>query len=338
METQTHLDREPVSTAAGAPARRIVAADAQLHFVVNAGSGSRDDDATLAAIESGLAGSARRATLHRVSRPSDLPAVARQAARAAGDHGVTVAVGGDGTLNTVATAVMAERGVLGLVPRGTFNYFARSNGLPTDALEAVQRLATAREARPVQAGRINERLFLVNASLGLYPTLLEDREAFKQQYGRSRWVALLAGLSTLFREHAMLTLRLLQPDGTSRVVRTSTLFVGNNRLQMEQIGLPDAGQVGAGRLSAIMLRPLSRLGMVGVMLRGAVGQLGDADNVVSFTVDDLTVEPRRPYARRTVKIATDGEVTRMQAPLRFAIDREPLWLLGTGGDEVPAAS
>ena len=40
---------------------------------------------------------------------------------------------------------------------------------------------------------LNGRAFLVNASVGLYPKLLQDREAFKQQYGRNRVVAMWAG-------------------------------------------------------------------------------------------------------------------------------------------------
>jgi hypothetical protein len=67
--------------------------------------------------------------------------------------------------------------------------------------------------------------------LGLYPDLLEDREAFKQRYGRTRLVALLAGLVTAMQVHPRLSLR-VQADGQApHTVRVSTLFVGNNRLQ-----------------------------------------------------------------------------------------------------------
>jgi hypothetical protein len=38
-----------------------------------------------------------------------------------------------------------------------------------------------------------------NASVGLYPDLLEDLEAYKARFGRSRWVALWAASATLLR-------------------------------------------------------------------------------------------------------------------------------------------
>lgn len=48
-------------------------------------------------------------------------------------------------------------------------------------------------------GGINERVFLVNACLGLYPELLEDRQACKARFGRSRWVAFVAACATFQR-------------------------------------------------------------------------------------------------------------------------------------------
>ncbi|MCK7495945.1 MAG: acylglycerol kinase family protein [Comamonadaceae bacterium] len=48
-----------------------------------------------------------------------------------------VAVGGDGTLNTVAQAAHAAGCAMGVVPQGTFNYFARTHGIPADPADAV---------------------------------------------------------------------------------------------------------------------------------------------------------------------------------------------------------
>ena len=87
----------------------------------------------------------------------------------------------------------------------------------------------------MQVAAINDRVFLVNASLGLYPDLLEDREAYKARFGRSRWVAFVAACATLLRAQRQLRLH-IEMGGTVRDVRTLTLFVGNNRLQLQQFG------------------------------------------------------------------------------------------------------
>ena len=66
-----------------------------------------------------------------------------------------------------------------------------------------------------------------------------------------------------------------------------------------------------GELAAIAPRPVGKLGMLGLMLRGALGRLGDADNVVAFSFKRLSVKHAALSPRRRIKVATDGEVTRM---------------------------
>ena len=72
-------------------------------------------------------------------------------------------------------------------------------------------------------------------------------------------------------------------------MRTPTLFVGNNALQLQQIGIPLAEAVDNGHLAAITLRPVGNLAMLWLLLRGAFGQLGEADNVRSCSFRSMTV-------------------------------------------------
>ena len=147
-------------------------------------------DAVRAAIQAACAAAGRTLQLLEVRQPGQLQALARQAVQAAqADGGVVVAVGGDGTLNAVAQAVLGSGCAFGVLPQGTFNYFSRTHGIPSDTGEALRVLLTD-QPQPVQVGLVNGRVFLVNASLGLYPRLLHDREAWKQQLGRHRLVAL----------------------------------------------------------------------------------------------------------------------------------------------------
>ena len=297
---------------------------APLFIVLNAGSGHNDMAATRETIEGVLAAAGREHRILRVDDARRLAAIAAEAVLLArAGAGVVVAAGGDGTINAVAQAVLGSGCAFGVLPQGTFNYFGRSHGIPSDAAEATRLLLTAR-AHPVQVGLVNERVFLVNASLGLYPQLLEDREAWKRQFGRSRLVAFGAGLATLLRAHRRLRLH-VELRGLVHDVRTPTLFVGNNRLQMEQIGTAQAFE--QGRLAAIMLRPVGTLGMLWLLLRGALARLGEADNVLSFGFDSLTVRLPRLRRKRSIKVATDGEVAWLDAPLMFRVSPEPLYLL-----------
>ncbi|XVJ71380.1 MAG: diacylglycerol kinase [Rhizobacter sp.] len=309
-----------------------------LQFVVNAAAGSEGADDKRAVIETALRAADRKADL-LFCAPSELARVAREAAaKAINSRTAVVAVGGDGTINTVAQAAHAAGCAMGVVPQGTFNYFARTHGIPSDPAQAAQQLLTWLPW-PVQVAAINDRVFLVNASLGLYPDLLEDREAFKARFGRSRWVALVAGCVTLLGAQRRLGLH-IKLGAVVRDVRTLTLFVGNNRLQLAQLGVrpephPKSGSTD-GRITAVMLRPIGTLSMIRLMLHGAMGTLGEAQSVERFEFEHMVVNPTRLPGRRGVKVAFDGEVTRLRAPLDFRVLARPLYLLKPAPDG-PAA-
>jgi len=311
------------SSRARLPEEQQVTLDRSLFIVFNPGAGSRDAAATEAAIRGVLAQAGRRYDILRVEDPRQLPMLAQRAVDCARQQqGAVVAAGGDGTINTVVQVALTSGCPFGVLPQGTFNYFSRTHGIPLDTTEATQALLEG-VVRPVQVGLLNNRVFLVNASLGLYPKLLEDREAYKQQFGRRRLVALWAGVVTLLRAHRPLRLR-LEHAGEVRVMRTSTLVVGNNPLQLQQLGLPEARAVQQGQLAAIAVRPVGLLAMGALLLRGALGRLGDADHIVNFAFERLTV---RPYGRRRIKVAMDGEVAWLDAPLVFQVAPHPLQLL-----------
>jgi diacylglycerol kinase family enzyme len=297
--------------------------DTPFFIVLNAGSGKRDTEATEATIRGVLEQAGRRYDLARIDHPRELPRLAERAVQLAQQQqGAVVVAGGDGTINAVAQAALTSGLPFGVLPQGTFNYFSRAHGIPAETATATRLLLEA-TVRWVQVGLLNDRVFLVNASLGLYPQLLEEREAYKQKYGRSRLVALGAGVLTLLRTHRQLVLR-LEHESQSRVLRTPTLVVGNNALQLEQVGIPHAEALQQGQLVAMAVRPIGTLALFGLLYRGALGQLGDTDNIVSFAFDRLTV---RPYRRRRIKVAMDGEVTWLRTPLVFQVAPHALPLL-----------
>jgi len=307
-----------------------------LLFVINASAGAHDVDAKRAVIESALAARGRKGELLTCG-PAELPRVANEAAAAAAARGTAViAVGGDGSLNTVAQAAHAAGCAVGVIPYGTFNYFARTHGIPTDPAAAARLLLDARPM-PVQVAAINDQVFLVNASLGVYPELLQDREAYKARFGRSRWVAFVAACATLLRAQRRLNLHIEMGD-TIRDVQTLSLFVGNNRLQLQQFGAePEdtmAGTPGHGSMAALMLRPIGTLSMIGLMLHGAMGRLGEAAGVEGFEFQHMVVRPTLAPGRKEVVVAFDGEVALMRSPIDIRVLDKPLYLLqatGTGG-------
>lgn len=297
------------------------------YIVMNAGSGHAETELRSRTIREVLDGAGRPFQLRIVEDGGQLADIAAWAVREArASDGVVVAAGGDGTLNTVAHQAVDADCLFAVLPQGTFNYFGRTHGIPEDLADAVRALLTAR-VELVQIGMVNERIFLVNASIGLYPTLLEERELDKKQFGRSRLVAAFSALKTVFGSLRQLRITIEQ-DGVERHLRTPTLFVGNNPLQLQQVGIePLSAALEEGALVAIAPRPLGRFGMLGLMLRGALGQLGSSQDVDAFGFRRMAVKKRRMPGGRRIKVATDGEVCMLSTPLEFRVVEGKLRLL-----------
>ena len=90
--------------------------------------------------------------------------------------------GGDGTVCTVAH-VVANTGIeLAIAPGGTLNHLAKHLGLPENLREAAA-VAKSGITRTLDAGRVNDRLFLNTSSVGAYETFVRHREWLEKRWG-----------------------------------------------------------------------------------------------------------------------------------------------------------
>src|SRR5512138_2414359 len=100
------------------------------------------------------------------------------AARQAVARGSTVVVagGGDGTVSAAASMLVDTDAALGVLPLGTLNHFAKDVGMPLAVDEAARTIVAGRAVR-VDVGEVNGRSFINNASVGIYASLIAEREA-----------------------------------------------------------------------------------------------------------------------------------------------------------------
>lgn len=298
---------------------------ASYYIILNAHSGSDDAETVKTTIIDALTSAGRQCHLFLVDHPERLEQVAENAiGRAEAEQGVVVAAGGDGAIHTVAEKIAGRNCLLGVIPQGTFNYFARVNFIPEKLEDALQVLIDG-HSEPVQIGRVNDHIFLVNASIGLYSSILEEREEFKAKFRRSRIVALMAGAYSLFTNRQILSLT-LDADVNKRHVFTPSLFVGNNSLQLGHIGIKTGLNVNSGCLTAVIPKPVSAWGRLKWMYKAFLGKLVEDESIDFFRFREMTVDVPR-YFRRKVKMAMDGEIFIERYPLRFSVSPEPLRLI-----------
>ena len=227
--------------------------------------------------------------------------------------------GGDGTIGSAAAALVGTETKLGILPLGTLNHFARDLGLPTDLDEAAKVIASGKERR-VDVAEMNDRIFINNSAIGLYPLMVVDRDLQQRRLGRSKRLAMLvASLRTLWRfGHRRLTLT-INEERKARV-DTPLLFVGNNDYRID-IGAPGQREsLDSGELSVMVMRKKTRRGMIAASIRALFNRSHRDDMVRIDGVERLRVASQR----RQLVVSLDGEVVRAEPPLDYRIRRQEL--------------
>lgn len=226
--------------------------------------------------------------------------------------------GGDGTVSAAAGALAGTDTMLGILPLGTLNHFARDLGIPVALDEAALMIARGHERR-VDVAEMNGRAFVNNSAIGLYPLMVIDRDAQRKRLGRSKRLAMaVAALRTLARfNHQRLTLTV--NDEQARV-DTPLLFVGNNDYRLE---LPGSGRRDAlddGKLCVLVMRGKTRAGFIAATARALIGRIRQDDMVRIDDAERLRVDSRR----HRLNVSLDGEVCNVALPLDYRIRKGAL--------------
>jgi len=287
--------------------------------IQNHRSGKRTKTDLIAKIRSMAATLGVHCEIVSARNPSRVIEAARKASRS--NHDVVIAGGGDGTINAVASELVGTGKRLGVLPLGTFNYFAREMGVPAD-VEAAFRACFEGETRSVTVGEVNGRIFLNNASIGLYPVILAVREQTYQRWGRSRLVAYWSVLTAMLRTRLNMQLTITS-DGKRQNIRTPLLFVARNATQLEEFQVPGIRCVHHDGFSVYALRSIGKPGLLRVAWHALAGKLEPHYDFDMVCTNSMRVESRRML--RTV--AFDGERVKMIAPLEFQVRPAALSLL-----------
>lgn len=280
----------------------------RLCVIRNRGSGKQQAQADV--IREALQGKVAEFALRETDQGDRLIHLARQAVKDGFD--VVVAAGGDGTQSAVAGALAGTDTLMGVLPGGTFNYFARDLGVGETIEEALETLLDARP-RAVDVGRIDGLVFLNNISLGVYPHILKTREGIYKRWGRSRIAAYWSVLVAMRRlRHPMRLTAIV--EGEERHFTTALVFVARSAYQLASFGLEGAEAVRNGQMAVLIAKARKPLPLMRSALRLALGLSAKNSDFDLIVADSLTIETARPRQL----IAHDGEKTRMESP--FHVD------------------
>ncbi len=296
--------------------QKEVAAPGRICIVANLKSGRNSRDA--AAVDA--AAQVLGAEVLACTRPDRLGATLDKAVANRPD--MIVSAGGDGTAVATAGKLLGTGIAMAVLPLGTFNYFARGLGLDPDPAEAARQIVTGR-IEPRRLGQVNGQIFLNNASVGVYPRILKEREAIYRRWGRRRLMAHWSVIRSFLRFRRPMRVRLDTGDG-GHIRKTALVFVGRSGFQLARFGLAGGEAIKAGGFAVLVVRAESRGELFRRVARLAAGAVEEGVDYDLIQGDRLHLD--LPGKRRML-LAYDGEKRKMDGPLRFAMTAEELRLV-----------
>jgi YegS/Rv2252/BmrU family lipid kinase len=281
---------------------------ATISVVLNASSGHGEATKDAARLEEIFGAAGREADIALARNAAELRSAVRKAVDAGCD--TLVAGGGDGTINTAASAVVGREITLGVLPLGTLNHFAKDLGIPLNLEEAAKIILDGTWCR-VDVGEVNGRFFLNNSSLGVYPLIVRLRERYRATL-RGKWIAAFWAALTVMRRNPFMAVK-LHVERQEMIRRTPLVLVANNEYRTTGIHAGTRASLMDGRLALYLLNAERRPGLLRLALKTLVEGAERVKELDLFTVEQIGVETRR----RRLQVALDGEVVTLESPLNY---------------------
>jgi diacylglycerol kinase family enzyme len=277
---------------------------------LNRNSGVRsEDDALIAA--------ARDFGLEVIEISPDLDCLSEVRKRIDGGTRLIVAAGGDGTVHHVVQGLIHSRAALAVIPTGTYNHFARDVEIPLDWRAALD-VALNGDSQTIDVARVNDRFFVNNVSLGLYPEMVARREAHGRDY--PRWKARVYAFAGTMRKYHHVTLA-IESHGRRELIRTHVFMVSNNSYDLGRFGIEaPRDTLSGGQLSVYWLPHTSRFRLARYIARYLAGRVRTIPGFRSFRTTQLRVQS----SHGEVRVGIDGEVFELVPPLEIAIEPQSL--------------
>lgn len=235
---------------------------------------------------------------------------AGELAQRALDDGCTlvVAVGGDGTLNETAGALIGTSATFGLIPCGSGDGLGRHLGIHGPVAKALGILDHG-QPRLIDTGLADGHPFFTVAGLGFEAEIAQRFNRLRQR-GFLRYVTTIArALREWEPQHYAFT----YPDGRDEI-RAFTLAVANSDQYGNQARVAPAARVDDGLLDLCAVPPVNGWNALPLLRRLFNGTMANAPGAVLRRATRFEVQRRAPGL-----LHTDGEVHEAGSTVVFEI-------------------
>ena len=235
-------------------------------------------------------------TLHHSEEPGHATELARQAA--ADGVKLIIAGGGDGTVHEVAAGMWDSDATLGVIPLGSGNDFAGSQGIPMD-VEGAARLIGEGVVRYSDVGRFDKWAFFNTLGVGFGPTVTIN--ARKHKFLRGLPLYMVTVMQTLFG-YSSISIALEAP-GYSREKLTFMLVVGIGTREGGGFPMTPDAVLDDGLFDLCFVDDISIPARLRVLPKATKGKHTDLQVVEMLKVPSLKIRTGEP-----IVLHADGEI------------------------------
>lgn len=252
---------------------------------------------------------------------------------------VVVAVGGDGTVRTVASALSGTGHALGIVPIGTGNLFARNMGIPVDDIDAALTVATSHGSRQVDVGRLallddettdHGHAFLIIAGIGFDALMIDDTDPELKK--NISWLAyFVSGVKNLFAPKYHGDVTITSEDGSTHTTRGLSFrtFMAGNCGQIPMFSLMPDAVYDDGILDYEIIDTsggiLGWANLFGDVLHQTItGKAQQSPLSTNSTVDQIQGVSAEITLEKPVLAQVDGDMLPETKHIRFSVERQAL--------------
>lgn len=282
-------------------------------FIVNPISGAGKGRAVAAHLESWIEADGHNAEIRLSERPGHATELARKALQE--EVTAVVAVGGDGTVNEVARALIGSPAALGVIPIGSGNGLARHLDLPLKPHAAYRHFWRAGN-RLIDTGTVNDQPFVMLAGVG-FDACVAREFARSTSRGLVHYARLVIGH---FNRYPETTYRISLGNGPWQEREAFMLTLANGSQFGNDFLIAPKASVTDGFLDLCTLKKFSWWQTPGLARRMRNGSLPDSGLWDGVQIKELQLEGHDGW------VNIDGESAFMEGRLSFAIQPQSLWI------------
>jgi diacylglycerol kinase (ATP) len=229
-----------------------------------------------------------------------------------------VAVGGDGTINEVASALVNTHCRLGIIPAGSGNGLARHLGIPLQVPEALQLIMNHR-VQKIDAGKVNGKYFFCTCGTGF------DASVGKK-FSRDSRRGMLSYVRATIHQY-------INYSPKSYILKTSGKKI---RLKAFLVTFANSGQYGNnayiapnaviddGMLDLCILRPFPRTSTISIGLRLFFKNIDQSPYLEVMRVKKASLKRK---GRKKITIHLDGEPMELPGKLKIKVVEQALHVM-----------